>query len=484
MVIPEIVWRLADVIFIVNIFLAMVVVVFERRNPTSTLTWILLLFFMPILGFLLYIFIGQSLRREKRFHLKEEEEQVVRPLLARQDAGLHENSLTFNDPRARHYQDLIHLQLKGNYSLLTQDNKVELFSEGDELFRRMLASLKGAKSYIHMEYYIIRNDSLGRLVMRVLAEKARAGVEVKLLYDGMGCIWLNRSFFKELLQAGGQTAEFFPPFLPYVNIRINFRNHRKICIVDGQEAYVGGFNIGDEYRGLSPRFGYWRDLHLSIKGSAIDTLEMRFLLDWRFASGELLSAKDKYFPARRVEGITAVQIVSSGPDLTYESIKYGYLKLIDKARRSVYIQTPYFIPDDSILDALKISALSGVDVRLMLPYKPDHACVHWASLSYVGKLLEAGVRCYLYKRGFLHSKLIVADGFAGTVGTANLDVRSFDFNFEVNAFIYDREIGSQLEELFLRDLDDCVEITWEAYSNRPLSARVKEGIFRLLSPVL
>lgn len=480
----EVIWKLGEIIFLFNLILVLVVVVFERRNPTATLTWILLLVFMPVLGFLLYIFLGQNLRRERRFHLKEEEEQRILPLLARQDVCLHENRLDFNDPRTGDYQDLIHMHLLNSYSLLTQDNQVEVFDNGPDLFEQMLLSLKEAKDFIHMEYFIIRNDSLGQLMMEVLTEKAKQGVDVKLLYDGMGCIRLPRRFFKQLQQAGGQTGVFFPPFLPYLNLRINFRNHRKICIIDGQEAYVGGFNIGDEYRGLSRRFGFWRDTHVKIRGSAIDTLQLRFLLDWRFATQASLPEKDKYFPMRREEGSTAVQIVFSGPDLKYAAIKYGYLKLIDKARHNIYIQTPYFIPDSSLLDALKIAALSGVDVRIVIPYKPDHFYVYWASLSYLGELLEAGVRCYMYKRGFLHSKFILTDGFASSVGTANFDIRSFNLNFEVNAFIYDQKVSGQLEEQFLRDLDYCVEITWETYAYRPLSNRIKEGFFRLLSPIL
>ena len=335
-----------------------------------------------------------------------------------------------------------------------------------------------------MEYFIIRNDSLGRYIMKILTKKAQEGVEVKLLYDGMGSIRLSPRFFKKFHEAGGRSAAFFPPFLPYINVRINFRNHRKILIIDGEEAYIGGFNIGNEYLGLSSRFNHWRDCHLKIKGSAIDTLEMRFLLDWRFAARDPLPETDIYFPERKPEGSSALQIVSSGPDMNYPAIKNGYLKLINKAQHRLYIETPYLIPDDSILEALKIAALSGVDVRLMIPYKPDHFYVYWASLSYVGELLEAGVRCYQYQKGFLHSKIICADGFASSVGTANLDIRSFELNFEVNAFIYDEEISRQLEEKFLLALEDCTEITLETYATRSMRVRFKEGLFRLLSPIL
>lgn len=477
-------WKLADIIFIINIFLVAIVVIFERRNPVATVAWILLLVFVPILGFLMYIFLGQNLQRKKLFYLKEEEEHELLSLLAGQDVSLHKNSLHFSDPRTREYLDLVHLQMVSNYSLLTQDNKVEVFHEGEELFNRILSSLKNAQNYIHMEYFIIRNDSLGRHIINILTEKAREGVEVKLLYDGMGSIRLSPRFFKKLHEAGGRSAAFFQPFLPYINVRINFRNHRKILIIDGDEAYIGGFNIGDEYLGLSPRFGHWRDCHLNIRGSAIDSLEMRFLLDWRFAARDPLSETDFYFPTRKPEGSSALQIVSSGPDMNYPAIKNGYLKLINKAKRNVYIETPYLIPDESVLEALKIAALSGVDVRLMIPYKPDHFYVYWASLSYVGELLEAGVRCYQYQKGFLHSKMVCTDGFASSVGTANLDIRSFELNFEVNAFIYDEEISRQLEEKFLLALEHCIEITPETYAMRPMRVRFKEGLFRLLSPIL
>jgi cardiolipin synthase len=309
-------------------------------------------------------------------------------------------------------------------------------------------------------------------------------VEVKLLYDGMGCMHLPRKFFRPLLDAGGKVASFFPPLLPYINLRINYRNHRKICLIDGEEGFVGGYNIGDEYLGISKEFGFWRDTHIRIKGSALDELELRFLLDWRYASHDNFIAAAQYFPTRSEQGKSGVQIVSSGPDSKWSAIKNGYIKMISSARSNIYLQTPYFVPDDSILEALKIAALSGIDVRLIIPGKPDHYLVHWASLSYVGELLEAGVRCYTYNRGFIHSKLIVIDGLVSTVGTANLDIRSFELNFEVNAFIYDEKLSQDIEASFIKDLDDCTEITIEGYLSRSLSVRIKEAFCRLLSPLL
>ncbi len=475
--------HILELIFILNVIFAILVVFFERRSPSATLTWLLMLFFMPVLGFIFYIFLGQDLRKKKMFFLKKEEEQKIQPVLTTQNELIHNNRLLLNQQEANEYQDIIHLHHNSNQALFSQDNDLRIFADGRMLFDDLLASLENARSYIHLQSYIFRNDALGRQFRDLLTQKARQGVEVRVVYDGMGCIRLPGNFFSPLILAGGKVSSFFPPFLPYINLRINYRNHRKICIIDGRKAYVGGFNIGNEYLGLG-KLGYWRDTHLCVQGSAIDGLEFRFLLDWRFAAQDYTPLDDKYFPRRSSEGHTGVQIVSSGPDSKWSSIKDGYLKMISCARHKLYIQTPYFIPDDSIMEAMKIAALSGVDVRLIIPEKEDHPFVHWASLSYAGELLEAGIRCYCYQKGFIHSKMILADGFLSTVGTANLDMRSFNLNFEVNAFIYDKKVNSELEAIFLQDLNDCKELTLQAYQQRSIIDRIKEALSRLLSPLL
>lgn len=475
--------ELVNYLFIVNIILAFVVVGFERRKPAVTLSWLLVMFFLPGIGFVLYLFLGQDLRKERLFYIKEGEERDLYPLVQQQGEILHNNHLLFHDQRVNEYKSLIKLHIE-NQALYTQDNQVEVFNDGQVLFDEIKSAISRATKYIHMEYYIIGNDNLGREIVKLLAAKAQSGIEVKLLYDGMGCMQLPRRFFDSLIKAGGKTAVFFPPLLPYINLRINYRNHRKICLIDGEEGFMGGFNIGDEYLGLSEEYGYWRDTHLRIRGSALDELELRFLLDWRYASKDSFSAAAIYFPIRKKRGNTGIQVVSSGPDSKWSAIKNGYLKMISSAKDRIYIQTPYFIPDDSILEALKIASLSGIEVRLIIPGKPDHFFVHWASLSYVGELLEAGVRCFTYNRGFIHSKLAIIDGLVSTVGTANLDIRSFELNFEVNAFIYDEQVSRELEQAFIKDLQDCTEITMEAYENRNRSVKFKESICRLLSPLL
>jgi cardiolipin synthase len=394
------------------------------------------------------------------------------------------NQYKFKDERIKQYTDMITLHLTSGDAPLSDNNRVQIFNSGQEKFTQLMESIKQAKKFIHIEYYIIRNDSLGREIIILLSRKAKEGIEVRLLYDGMGGIRLPKNFFDPLLQAGGKVAVFYPPFIPYINLRVNYRNHRKICIIDGITGYVGGFNIGNEYLGLSKRFGFWRDMHLKIEGSAVNDLELRFLMDWRFASGEEIIFDKNYFPHDRARGDTAVQIVSSGPDSRWPNVRNGYLKIINNARDHVYIETPYFVPDDEILSALKISALSGVDIRVIIPEKPDHPFVHWAAMSYIGELLDSGVRFFAYHKGFMHSKMFTSDGFVSSVGTANLDIRSFRVNFEVNAFIYHKETAQKLDEMFINDMYDATEITLKKFNERPFSARVKDSICRLLSPLL
>lgn len=475
---------IVDNILLINILLAILLVFFERRNPTITWLWLMILFFLPGIGFLIYLFLGQDLRKKKMFKIKEEEDAYFKDIVATQGKFIEKNEFNYNEPKVAEYEDIIQLHLMSSESIYTQDNDVELFFSGLDKFNSLLKSIEDAKEYIHMEYYIIRSDTISTRIVEALTRKAKEGVEVKLIYDGMGGRTLPRGFFKELIRAGGEVACFLPPFSPYLSIRINYRNHRKICVVDGKEGYVGGFNIGDEYLGYSKKFGYWRDTHAKIRGTAVKGLQWRFLLDWRFVSGSEIEISEKYFPKISTQGETGIQIVSSGPDSKWTSIKDGYLKMIINARSKVYIQTPYFIPDDSILEALKIAGLSGVDVRVIIPSKPDHPFVYWASLSYIGELLQAGVKFYTYQEGFMHSKVIVMDDVVSSVGTANLDIRSFKLNFEVNAFIYDENINKEITEKIHEDFKKCKEITIEEYEKRSIVVKFKESVSRLLSPIL
>lgn len=474
-------WLFNNILWI-NILLAILLIFFERRNPTSTWLWIMVLTFLPGMGFLLYLFIGQDLSKKKTFSLKEEEDHCFINMAALQEEQMKRDKYFYRDPNYAKYEDLITMNLISAESFFTQDNNVELYFDGRDKFNSLMKSIEGAKEFVYLQYYIFKSDGLGRELIDLLCKKAKEGIEVKLLIDGMGGRKFSKKYIKKLKACGAELAIFFPAFIPYLSPRINYRNHRKICIIDGKEGYIGGFNVGDEYIGLSKKFGYWRDTHIKITGSAVSSLQWRFNLDWRFAKGSEISRCQTYLSDET--GKCGIQIVSSGPDSKWASVKNAYLKMISNAKEKIYIETPYFIPDDSIFDALRMAGLSGLDVRVMLPNKPDHPFVYWAGMSYIGELLEAGVKFYTYEKGFLHSKVVLMDDYVSSVGTANLDIRSFKLNFEVNAFIYDETINLKLTERFLNDIKNCKEITLEEYRKRGKIVRLKESFSRLLSPIL
>lgn len=473
-----------SILLILNVALAFILIFLERKDPSATWAWLMVLLLVPYLGFVLYLVLGQNLSRQKIFDTKTVEDQLIGKVLLEQLSYMENNEIIFNDEEMVNYQDMIRMQLITDNSIFTQDNQVEIFTDGIEKFEALLDAINKAEDHIHMLYYIIKNDSLSKKIIEALAKKASEGVEVRLLYDALGGRTLTKRFFRDLTKAGGKVASFFPSRIPLINLRVNYRNHRKLAIIDGKIGFIGGFNIGNEYIGLNKKMGYWRDTHLRIKGSAVHMMQTRFFLDWHHAAKKKANYDIKYYPQIKTKGKTGIQIVSSGPDSEKEQIKHGYLKMINSARESIYIQTPYFVPDQSILEALRIALLSGVDVRLMIPNRPDHPFVYWATYSYIGELIDAGVKAYTYENGFLHAKTMVVDGKISSVGTANIDVRSFKLNFEVNAFIYDTETSVKLKEIFEEDLKFCYEITKEKYLNRSIIIKFKESISRLLSPVL
>ncbi|PFA68698.1 cardiolipin synthase [Bacillus sp. AFS015802] len=476
---------LLGVLFFLNLILASVIIFLERKDAGATWAWLMVLFFIPLLGFILYLIFGQNLSRKRLFDWDDMKKIGIEGLIQNQIHSLKEHRFPFKNEISSQYQDLIYMHLINNEALLTQDNEVTLFTHGEDKFEALLADIEAAHDSIHIQYYIFKKDQLGKRILEKLTEKAREGVKVRVLYDEMGSRRTRRGFFKGLLSAGGEVEVFFPSKIPFINLRLNYRNHRKLVIIDGKVGYVGGFNVGDEYLGLNPKFGYWRDTHLRIEGSSALAMQTRFILDWNQASrSKKISYDLRYFPLSSFTGEAGVQIVTSGPDSEWEQIKNGYIKMISSAKKSIFIQTPYFIPDVSLLDSLRIAALTGVDVRIMIPNKPDHLFVYWATYSYIGELLKAGVRIYIYDNGFIHAKTIVVDEAISSVGTANIDVRSFRLNFEVNAFLYDRTLSENLSSVFMDDSEKSRELTMEGYHQRPLMIKVKESISRLLSPIL
>ncbi len=472
-------------IIILNIFLAIVLIFLERRDASSTWAWLMVLFFVPVFGFVVYLLLGRKLRKKHLFRWKGREKIGIDTLINYQIDAIEKGTFEFKLDDALNYKDLINMHLRNNHAVLTQDNAVKIFNDGEAKFNALLNDLEHAKDHIHIQYYIFQLDGLGNRIYEVLIRKAKQGVKVRLLFDDMGSRSLKKRHFQKLTDLGGEVEAFFPSVLPLINPRLNYRNHRKIVVIDGRIGYIGGFNVGDEYLGLNRKFGYWRDTHLRLEGSSLHPLQTRFILDWNQASANQdIEYSDRYFPIIPLKGSVGLQIVSSGPDSEWEQIKNGYLKLMAMASKFIYIQTPYFIPDASFMDTLRIACLSGIDVRIMIPNKPDHLFVYWATYSYVGQLLKAGARVYIYENGFLHAKMIVVDNEASTVGTANIDVRSFKLNFEVNAFIYDKETSHQLAELFEQDMLLSSELTWELYEQRTRFIKMKESFSRLLSPIL
>lgn len=469
-----------------NIILALAIIFLERRESSSIWAWLLVLFFIPIVGFILYLLLGRKLTRRRMFRWSGRKKIGIETLVDYQIESIKEGSFEYKlSETASKYKELIYMNLLSNHAVLTQDNHIHIFDDGQDKFDRLLEDIAEAKHHIHIQYYIFRLDRLGTRILDALIEKARQDVQVRVLYDEMGSRGVHKKDFKALIEQGGEVEVFFPSVLPLINPRMNYRNHRKIVVIDGKVGYIGGFNVGDEYLGLKEKFGYWRDTHLRINGSSVQPLQTRFLLDWNQASDRKnLEYEDSFFPTFYRQGNTAIQIVSSGPDSDWEAIKNGYIKLINMAKKYVYIQTPYFIPDDAFINAVRIACLSGIDVRIMIPNKPDHIFVYWATYYYVGLLIEAGAKVYVYENGFLHTKMVVIDDEAASVGTANIDSRSFKLNFEANAFIYDTDVAHQLAELFERDILYSSELTPEKYKNRSTIIKLKESISRLLSPIL
>jgi cardiolipin synthase len=481
----DVLQNLSWVIIVLNIFLATAVIFLERRNASATWAWLMVLYFIPVLGFIMYLILGQKVRKRQLSKLLGDNERVIQHALETQRQELKEKRLVALDGELAEYQDMIYLNLTTGLALYTTNNIVDIYTDGKQKFDALIADIEAAEHHIHLVYYIVRDDELGRRLMRALTAKAADGVEVRFLYDHIGSSRLPGRFFKELRAAGGREAAFFPSRIPYLNLKINYRNHRKLAIIDGKTGYIGGFNIGDEYLGLSEHFGQWRDTHLKVQGSAVLQMQAQFLLDWNLAASGKIELSEIYFPDPRcVPGHIGMQLVASGPDTEYQEIKNAYIKMIYGARSSVCLQTPYFVPDDSLLSALKVAALSGVEVSIMLPSKPDHFFVYWATQSYLGELLASGIKVYLYEKGFLHAKTLVVDSKVASVGTANLDIRSFKLNFEMNAFIYDSATAVKLMDIFQRDVDDSRLLTTEAYDGRPLFNRFRESISRLLSPIL
>lgn len=468
------------VLLIINLLFSFSLIFIERKDPSTTWAWLLIMIIFPGIGFLFYLLLGQNLSREKLFKekiLNDEEKRRGLAISVEANKSKHHGTKDFLDLRRMNYN---HCGAK-----YTVGNDIEIYYNGEDKFEQLIKDLEGAKKFINIQYYIFRRDLIGKKIINILEKKAAEGVEVRFLVDSMGSYTITKKSMKRLISNGGKFEIFFPGILPHINTRINYRNHRKIVVIDGEYGYTGGFNVGKEYINQDKKIGYWRDTHIRIRGEAVNDLTDRFLLDWCYASGENIDDFSTFYPNKVYkDGDIGIQIVTSGPDHKEEYIKHAYLKMINNAKKRIYLETPYFVPDESILEALKLSSLSGVDVRIVIPGKPDHKWMSYAASSYIGELLEAGIKIYCYENGFIHAKTIVVDGEVSSIGTANMDIRSFKLNFEVNAFIFDARVAESLEIQFNIDLGESSIIDKAIYNSRSNMTRIKESLIRLVSPIL
>ena len=460
-------------IYEVIVIMAIIHVILDNRQPAKTMAWALVIWFVPFVGIVFYLFFGINTRKERYVSDRTMNMLTKRSMLEfaeQQNLRLPEK-----------HKPLIDLFVNQNLSLPFKDNEVDVCMNGYEFFPMLLKDIREAKSHIHIDMYIIADDALGCLVADALIDKAREGVEVRLIYDDVGCWNVKHRFFERMREEGIEAVPFMPVHFPQFTSKVNYRNHRKIIVIDGLVGYIGGMNIALRYARES-----WRDTMLRVKGGGVYALQRAFLVDWYFVDRSLLSDRKFYppFADSLMANDTLSQVVTSGPVTPYPEIMQGYVRIIMGARQYLYIETPYFLPTESVLFALKTAALGGVDVRVICPMHSDARFVEWASRSYLREVVEAGVQVSLYKPGFLHSKLLVCDDAIATCGSTNLDFRSFENNFEANIFYYGEEVALKMKDVFLKDMEQSVLLTdIPSRMSRKIVVRLWESLTRMLSPL-
>lgn len=469
--------KLVWISYLLNIVTIVAIVCFRRKNPISSVAWIMCIILLPVIGGILFLVFGIGLKYYTQHKYRQKLELNEKSILDKQKAIISEQ----RDGKLP-YSEIINYFLNCNCVYCTE-NDVQIFTDARKKYDALFEDIRNAKESINIAYFIIRNDVIGNQLIDLLTQKAKEGIKVRLMYDGFGSILTPRRLFNRLREVpGSEVVEFFPVRILSMS-KINHRNHRKIVVVDDKLAYLGGMNIGDEYMGCNPKRNLpWRDTHIRIVGDAVEYIQRCFAQDWEFSAGRTIPVK-AYVPEEDTKRNVGIQVVASGPDSENEEIKCGMIRMIYSAKKYVYIQTPYFVPDEAFLTAVQTAAQSGVDVRVMLPGMPDKKYVYHTTMSYMGELLDAGVKVYLYP-GFIHSKTLTVDGRISTIGSTNIDIRSFRLLFELNAFMYSPEIGEECREIFEADRKLCKELTMEAYKKRGVITIIKEGFFRLFSPIM
>ena len=454
-----------------------VAVLMDNKQPEKTMAWILVLCFMPIVGIIFYLFFGQNTRKEKVISERSMDLLMKRSML---EFAEQEN---LHIPRRN--RPLMKLFTNQNWALPFKDNEVSIFTDGYEFVSTLLYNIGQAQDHIHLDTYIIEDDPLGNLVADALIDKARQGVEVRLLYDDVGCWRVKDRFFNRMKAAGIQVYAFMPVRFPAFTGKVNYRNHRKLCVIDGKVGFIGGMNIALRYvKGTARQT--WRDTHLCIRGGAVYAIQRAFLVDWYFVSRTLVTDRRYYPPVdKTIDNNCLTQIVTSSPVSPWPDIMQGYVRVLLQAHRYVYMESPYFLPTEPVLFAMRTAALAGVDVRLIVPRHGDAKLVEWASRSYLMEVIEAGVKVYLYEPGFNHSKILVSDDNLSSCGSTNIDFRSFENNFEANAFFFNEGMALRLKKVFLTDQAQSTLVNDVSYFiKRPFLQRLLESLVRLLSPLL
>ncbi len=478
-------FKIISVLYLLLLTAVCIKILLDTKSSSKALAYITLVLIFPLIGMVFYFAVGVNHRKKKLYAKKLKFDETTFPELEEKAKAFTNKTLATDKSQLSHFFPLA--QFCSQESLTSNNNQVELLTNGEEKFPMFLDSIRAAKHHVHIEYYIYEGDDIGTEIANLLIEKAKQGVEVRFIYDDFGSKTLSNNLIKKMRLAGVEAVPFYEITFVYFANRLNYRNHRKILVVDGREGYVGGINVSDKYYNNGKKDLYWRDTHLKITGISVLNLQHVFLTDWNFCANQNVHFSTEYFPIEtrtKLFGDQLVQITASGPDSKQPTIMYSLMQAILLSKNEILITTPYFIPEKSFLDVLKIAKLSGVSIKIIVPESSDSAFVNASCKSFYEELLEVGIELYLYRKGFVHAKTIVCDEFVSIVGTANLDNRSFDLNFEVNAIVYDSKLAKELKYQFEMDLQHSTKINYEEWKSRPLITKTIEKITHLFSPLL
>ncbi len=471
-----------NTIYAVTVVVILLLIITENRSPIKSISWILVVALIPVFGVVFYLFFGQKYRKNIIISLRVARFQKrVKTLSEKQLRQLKNIKPGEVDPVLAEKRDLMSLLLRNDNAFLSRNTNVQILKNGTETFQSVKKAIQQAKHHIHLEFYIIQFDQIGTEIFDLLKEKASQGVEVRVIYDSVGSYPLSRKKRFAMRKAGIQLKSFQKVVVPLLSSKVNYRNHRKIIVIDGKIGFTGGLNIADRY--IENKEKYWRDTFVRIEGKSVSALQSIFMNDWFYVSKQNIY-HEKYFCETEAENGNLTQIISSGPDSDWHAISQFYFSVITSSKKSVFIATPYFIPNDEISFALKAAALRGIDVRILIPKKADSMISHWSGQSYFGEMLKAGVKIYRYTKGFIHSKLVMSDEIVCSIGTANLDYRSLETNFEVCAVFYDKNICQQLTKQYINDIENAELIVYPKWKNRPRYKKLIVSFARLFAPLM